>query len=99
MYAIFKTGGKQYKVSEGETICIDKLALEPKAKVEFNEVLFVDSKAGTPMVEGAKVEGEVIAQGKDKKIIIFKSRRRKDSKLKKGFRRQFTQVKITKITA
>jgi len=100
MYAIIKSGGKQYKVKEGDIICFDKMGLEPKSKVEFKEVLAINNgelKVGTPLVEGAIVEGEVINEGRGKKIIIFKKRRRKDSKLKRGFRRDFTRVKITKI--
>ncbi len=100
MYAIIKNGGKQYKVKEGDIICFDKMGLEPKSKVEFKEVLAINDgelKVGTPFVEGAVVEGEVINEGRGKKIIIFKKRRRKDSKLKRGFRRDFTRVRITKI--
>ncbi len=101
MYAIIKNGGKQYKVKEGDIICFDKMGLEPKTKVEFKEVLALstgdDIKIGTPFVEGAVVEGEVINEGRGKKVIIFKKRRRKDSKVKRGFRRDFTRVKITKI--
>ncbi|WP_200762447.1 50S ribosomal protein L21 [Nitrosophilus alvini] len=100
MYAIIKNGGKQYKVQEGDIICFDKMSLEPKTKVEFKEVLAVNDgelKIGTPFVEGAVVEGEVINEGRGKKVIIFKKRRRKDSKLKRGFRRDFTRVRITKI--
>jgi len=102
MYAIVKNGGKQYKVCEGDIILFDKMGLDSKNSVELNEVLAVnngESKIGTPFVNGAKVEGEVINEGKDKKVIIFKKRRRKDSKLKKGFRREFTRVRITKISA
>ena len=97
MYAVIKTCGKQYKVSEGQIIDLDKMSLEPKSKISFDKVLFTDKKVGTPYIDGAKVEAEVIVEGKDKKVIIFKSRRRKDSKLKKGFRRQHTRVKVTKI--
>ncbi len=102
MYAIIKNGGKQYKVKEGDIILFDKMGLEPKTKVEFKEVLAVDNgelKIGTPYVEGAVVEGEVINEGRAKKVIIFKKRRRKDSKVKRGFRRDFTRVKITAINA
>jgi large subunit ribosomal protein L21 len=101
MYAIIKDGGKQYKVSEGDILLFDKKSLESKEKVEFKEVLSVvngsDIKIGTPFVEGAIVEGEVINEGRGAKVIIFKKRRRKDSKQKKGFRRDFTRVRITKI--
>jgi large subunit ribosomal protein L21 len=102
MYAIVKNGGKQYKVCEGDIVLFDKMGLDSKNSVELNEVLAVNNgelKIGTPFVNGAKVEGEVINEGKEKKVIIFKKRRRKDSKLKKGFRREFTRVRITKISA
>ena len=101
MYAIIKTGGKQYKVSEGDILNVDKLSLEPKETVEF-EVLAVND--GTALKTGkdvanSKVTVEVIVEGRDKKVIIYKKRRRKDSKLKRGFRRSFTKVRITKIAA
>jgi len=102
MYAIIKNGGKQYKVQEGDILKLDKLSLEPKATIEITEVLAVNDgelKVGTPFVEGAKVTAEVINEGRDKKVITFKKRRRKDSKTKRGFRRDFTRVKITKIAA
>ncbi len=103
MYAIVKNGGKQYKVQEGDIVLFDKMGLESKANVELGEVLAVCDakglKVGNPTLAGAKVEGEVINEGKEKKVLIYKKRRRKDSKLKKGFRREFTRVKITKIAA
>jgi len=101
MYAIIKASGQQFKVQEGDIICFDNMGLEPKATVEFKEVLALDKgklTVGTPFVEGAVVKGEVINEGRDKKVIIFKKRRRKDSKLKRGFRRDFTRVRITKIS-
>jgi len=101
MYAIIKASGQQFKVQEGDIICFDKMGLEPKTEVEFKEVLAIekdgDLTIGTPTVEGSVVKGEVINEGRDKKVIIFKKRRRKDSKLKRGFRRDFTRVKITNI--
>ncbi len=100
MYAIIKNGGKQYKVQEGDYINLDLIDASPKEKIVIEEVLAINSgelKVGTPYVKGAKVELEVVTHGKDKKIIIFKKRRRKDSKLKKGFRREFTRVKVTKV--
>ena len=100
MYAIIKNGGKQYKVQEGDYLNLDLIDASPKDKIVVEEVLAINGgelKIGTPFVEGAKVELEVIAHGKDKKVIIYKKRRRKDSKLKKGFRRQFTRVKVTKV--
>lgn len=102
MYAIIKNGGKQYKVQEGDYLNLDLIDASPKDKIVVEEVLAINGgelKIGTPFVEGAKVELEVIAHGKDKKVIIYKKRRRKDSKLKRGFRRSFTQVRITKIVA
>jgi len=102
MYAIIKTGGKQYKVSEGDILDVDLLSKAPKETIEFTEVIAVnDGKALTTgeAVSKAKVTAEVIVEGRDKKVIIYKKRRRKDSKLKRGFRRSFTKVRITKIAA
>ncbi len=102
MYAIIKNGGKQYKVQEGDFLNLDRLDALPKEKIEVTEVLAVNAgelKVGAPFVDGAKVELEVVTNGKDKKVIIFKKRRRKDSKLKRGFRRQHTIVKVLSITA
>lgn len=101
MYAVIKTDGKQYKVSEGDIILFDKMGKEPKDAVEFNEVLALndgkEAKIGAPLVDGAKVSGEVINEGRAAKVVIFKKRRRKDSKQKRGFRRDYTRVRITKI--
>ena len=102
MYAIIKTGGKQYKVSEGDILNVDKLSKEPKETIEFTEVLAVNN--GTALTTGetvanAVVTAEVIVEGRDKKVISYKKLRRKDSKLKRGFRRSFTRVRITKIAA
>jgi len=102
MYAIIKNGGKQYKVQEGDILKLDNMSLESKATIEISEVLAVNNgelKVGAPYVEGAKVTAEVINEGRDKKVVIFKKRRRKDSKVKRGFRRDFTRVRITKIAA
>ena len=102
MYAIIKNGGKQYKVQEGDILKLDKLSLTAKDMVEIKEVLAVNAGelvVGAPFVEGAVVTAEVINEGRDKKVIIFKKRRRKDSKVKRGFRRDFTRVRITKIAA
>ncbi|CBG39947.1 50S ribosomal protein L21 [Helicobacter mustelae] len=101
MYAIFKNGGKQYKVEENSVVLLDKMNLEPKSKITFEEVLAICSeggnKVGTPFVAGAKIEAEVINEGRGKKVITFKKRRRKDSKTKRGFRRDFTRVRVLKI--
>ncbi len=102
MYAIIKTGGKQYKVSQGDILNVDKLSLDPKETVEFTDVIAINDgnvlKVGAD-VTNAIVTAEVIVEGRDKKVISFKKRRRKDSKLKRGFRRSFTQVRITNIAA
>jgi large subunit ribosomal protein L21 len=102
MYAIIKCGGKQYKVSEGDILNVDKLSKEPKDTIEIEDVIAVNDgdtlKTGKD-VESSKVTAEVIVEGRDKKVIIYKKRRRKDSKLKRGFRRSFTKIKITKIAA
>ena len=101
-YAIFKHGGKQYRVSEGEFLKLDYFSAEAKSTVEITEVLAVNDgevKVGAPSVKGAKVVLEVVNEGKDKKVVIYKKRRRKDSKLKRGFRRQFTRVKVVSIAA
>jgi len=102
MYAIIKNGGKQYKVTEGDELSLDKMSLETGATVEIKEVLAVNAgelRVGTPFVEGAVVTAEVMREGRDRKVVTFKKRRRKDSKVKRGFRRDFTRVVITKIAA
>ncbi len=102
MYAIIKNGGKQYKVTEGDELSLDKMSLEAGTVIEIKEVLAVNAgelKFGAPFVEGAIVTAEVMREGRDRKVITFKKRRRKDSKVKRGFRRDFTRVKITKIAA
>jgi large subunit ribosomal protein L21 len=102
MYAIIKNGGKQYKVEEGDILLLDKMNLAAKDTLEIKEVLAVNAgelKVGAPFVDGAVVTAEVINEGRDRKVVIFKKRRRKDSKVKRGFRRSFTRVRITKIAA
>ena len=101
MYAIIKTGGKQYKVSQGDILNIDLLSKTSKETVELEVIAVNDGKTLTTgeAVSSAKVTAEVIVEGRDKKVIIYKKRRRKDSKLKRGFRRSYTRVRITKIAA
>ncbi|HHU79000.1 MAG: 50S ribosomal protein L21 [Caldicoprobacterales bacterium] len=103
MYAIIKTGGKQYKVQEGDIIRVEKLDVEEGSVVEFDEVLAVNNdnglKVGTPLVEGAVVEANVLKQGKSKKIIVFKYKAKKNYRKKQGHRQPYTQVQITKINA
>jgi len=103
MYAVIKHGGKQYKVHQGDILELDRIeGVEPKQTIEINEVILVkgdDVKVGTPVVEGAKVVLEVINQARGKKVVIFKKRRRKDSKRKRGFRRDLTRVVVKEIQA
>lgn len=103
MYAIIKTGGKQYKVSEGDVIMVEKLATAEGEAVVFDEVLTVvsdsDVKVGKPVVEGAKVTGKVEAQGKDKKILVFKYKAKSNYRKRQGHRQPFTKVVIEKIEA
>ena len=101
MYAVFKTGGKQYRVSEGETLKIEKLEVEPGKKVTFNEVLMIadgeNVQVGSPLVDKASVEAKVISQGKGKKVNILKFKRRKNSMKQQGDRQLFTEIKIGKF--
>ena len=101
-YAVIKTGGKQYKVKSGEILKIEKLPdSKPDSKIEFNEVLaYGDDKTieiGTPIVTGAKVEADLIKNGKDRTILIFKKRRRHNSRRKNGHRQEHTKIRINKI--
>ncbi|MBL8838151.1 MAG: 50S ribosomal protein L21 [Alphaproteobacteria bacterium] len=103
MYAVIRTGGKQYKVAKNDVITIEKLAGEKGDTVSFDEVLMVggDGAAtiGAPLVAGAKVTGTVLDQGKGDKVIIFKKRRRKNSRRKNGHRQFETVVRIADIVA
>ena len=100
MFAVFKTGGKQYRVAAEDVIKVDKVKGEPGEIVEFGEVLVVGGEAvtlGTPTVSGATVAAEVLDQARGPKIIAFKKRRRKNSRRKRGFREEFTLIRITEI--
>lgn len=101
MYAVIATGGKQYRVSEGAVLRVEKLDAEEGASVEFDQVLLVGDgdkvSIGKPYLEGGKVQATVMAQGKARKVEIVKFRRRKNYRRTKGHRQQFTQVKITGI--
>jgi large subunit ribosomal protein L21 len=102
MYAVIKTGGKQYKVSEGDIITIEKLESEAGDKVKFEEVLAVNDgelKVGDPTVNGASVEASVVRNGRGKKIIVYKYKRKSGYHKKNGHRQSFTQVRIEKINA
>jgi len=105
MYAIIKCGGKQYKVQQGDILDIDYLGKAAKETLEITDVLALNDgelKTGDA-VANAKVEAEVVLDGtgvnRDRKVIIYKKRRRKDSKLKRGFRKSFTKIRITSIAA
>lgn len=103
MYAIIVTGGKQYKVQEGDVIFVEKLDVEAESTVEFNEVLAVSSDnklvVGKPVVDGASVSGKVLSHGKDKKIIVYKYKAKKDYRKKQGHRQPYTKIQIEKINA
>ena len=101
-YAVIKTGGKQYKVKAGEILKIEKLQeSKPNSKVEFNEILaYGDDKSielGAPIVSGAKVEAELIENSKNRTILIFKKRRRQNSRRKNGHRQEYSMIRINKI--
>jgi large subunit ribosomal protein L21 len=102
MYAVIKTGGKQYRVAAGDKLKIEKLPGNVGDAVTFGDVLLVGTgenvKVGAPLVAGAKVEGKITAQDRAKKVIIFKFRRRKNYHRKAGHRQPFTAVEITNVT-
>jgi large subunit ribosomal protein L21 len=102
-YAVIVTGGKQYRVAEGQTIKLEKIEAATGDNIAFDKVLLIangeDLKIGQPVVEGAKVTAEVIAQGRHKKVKIMKFKRRKHSMKQAGHRQWFTEVKITGISA
>ena len=103
MYAVLTTGGKQYKVSEGDVIYVEKLNVVVDSTVELTDVLAVSNgetlKVGTPVVEGAKVVAKVVAQGKAKKVTVFKYKAKKDYRRKNGHRQPYTKLVIEKIEA
>jgi large subunit ribosomal protein L21 len=102
MYAVIKTGGKQYKVSEGDLLKVEKLEGSVGDTIELDEVLMVggeEVKIGTPLLPGAKVKARIVEQGKDKKILVFKMKRRKTFRKLNGHRQPITRLKITGIEA
>ena len=103
MYAIIKTGGKQYKVAEGDTIYVEKLEAAVDDAVTFDQVLTVVTdggiKVGKPLVDGAKVTGKVLQQGKEKKILVFKYKAKSNYRRRQGHRQPYTKVSIEKIEA
>lgn len=103
MYAIIETGGKQYRVQEGEVLFVEKLTAEEGEAVVFDKVLAVSSEddftVGSPVVKGASVNAKVLGHGKDKKIIVFKYKPKKGYRRKQGHRQPYTRVQIEKINA
>ena len=103
MYAVIETGGKQYRVSEGDTVFVEKLDVEAESKVNFDKVIAVGKDdgmtVGTPYVDGASVEATVVKNGRGKKVTVFTYRPKKDYKRKIGHRQPYTMVKIEAIKA
>jgi large subunit ribosomal protein L21 len=100
MFAVIKTGGKQYRVAEDDMLQVEKVAGEPGDIIQFGEVLVIGGDAvtlGTPTVAGASVAAEVVEQRRGPKVIAFKKRRRKNSRRKRGHRQEFTRVRISEI--
>lgn len=101
MYAIFRTAGKQFRAEPGLSVRIPSVQAEPGSKLTFEEVLLGSNgkvvKAGTPLVSGAKVTAEVVKHGKDKKIVVFKMKRRKGYARKQGHRQGYTEIKIDSV--
>lgn len=101
MYAIVQTGGKQYPVSPGERVRVEKLQGEVGGEVELDQVLLVgdddDVTVGTPTVAGATVSGTIVSHGRGPKLIVYKLRKRKDSRRKQGHRQDFTEIEVTEI--
>jgi len=102
VYAIIQTGGKQYRVQQGDVIFVEKLNAEPETKVNFDVLLLGGDKqltVGKPMVEGAKVEGRILAQTLGEKIVVYKYKSKKNYRRKMGHRQPYTKVEITAIQA
>lgn len=100
MYAIFETGGKQYKASKGDIVFVEKLDGEPGKLVSFDALVVADGddiRIGTPIVEGAKVRAKIVEHGKEKKVVIFKYKPKRNYRKKQGHRQPFTKIRITSI--
>jgi large subunit ribosomal protein L21 len=98
MFAVIRTGGKQYTVAPGDVLEIERLPGEAGAAITFSEVLMAGSKIGTPLISGASVAAEIMAQDRAPKVVAFKKKRRKNTHRKRGHRQLLTRVKITDIT-
>ncbi len=104
MYAVIESGGKQYKVSEGTVLKVEKLEAASGDRLSIDKVLMINDengnvKVGNPLVSNARVEVEVMEQGRDKKVVVFKYKRRKNYRKKQGHRQPFTRIKVLKIEA
>jgi large subunit ribosomal protein L21 len=99
MFAVIRTGGKQYSVKSGDVIDVEKMDGDAGAKIEIKEVLMAGDKIGKPLISGAKVLAEIVKQFRDDKVLIFKKRRRHNYRRHKGHRQYLTQIKITDIKA
>lgn len=103
MYAVIETGGKQYRVEAGQTLVVEKLTGEPGDAIEFDRVLLLSSDeavaVGRPVIEGAKVTGQIVEQTKGEKLVVYKFKRRKDYRRRNGHRQQLTAVKINDVVA
>jgi large subunit ribosomal protein L21 len=103
MYAVIETGGKQYRVQEGDVITVEKLDVEAGEKITFDKVLLISDgetiKVGAPYVESCNVAGTVVEHGKGQKVIIFKYKAKKDYRKKQGHRQPYTMIKIEKVSA
>ncbi len=104
MYAVLNTGGKQYKVSEGDVLKVERLSADVDSTVELTDIMAVSNgegelKIGSPMLEGAKITAKVLYHGKEKKVIVFKFKAKKDYRKKQGHRQPFTKIVIEKIEA
>ena len=97
MFAVIRTGGKQYKVAKGDVLDIERLAGDEGSKITFGDVLMAGSKIGAPTLQGASVTGEIVAQTRTAKIVAFKKKRRKNTHRKRGHRQHLTRVMITDI--
>jgi large subunit ribosomal protein L21 len=101
MYAVFKTGGKQFRVGAGERLRVPTLPLEPGETVTFEDVLLLSDgdnvKVGQPLLKGASVKAEVVRHGRDKKVVVFKRKRRKNYRKKQGHKQGYTEIQVAKI--
>jgi large subunit ribosomal protein L21 len=99
MFAVIRSGGKQYRVAAGDVLEVDRLDGEAGATITFSEVLMAGGKSGAPLLSGASVAAEIVAQMRAPKVVAFKKKRRKNTHRKRGHRQQMTRIKITNIAA